>query len=64
MARYVTRAAKPLYIETPLWGDDEPHRPNLTVDSHEAVFTGLIDSRGEEIWRTPNPMGFGRDGEW
>lgn len=64
MPRYITRAAKPLYVETPLWGDVEPHRPSLSVDGHEPVFTGILDAKGEEIWRAPNPMGFARDKEW
>jgi hypothetical protein len=66
MARYFTRptAGKPVYIETPLWGDVEPHRPHLSVDDHEPTFTGLLDTKGEEIWRAPNPMGFGHDGDW
>jgi hypothetical protein len=57
-------AAKPLYVETPLWDDAEPDLQSLTVDSHEAVDTGLIWSTGEPVMRVPNPMGFGRDGEW
>jgi len=28
------------------------------------VKTGLLDKNGNEIWRAPNPVGFGRDGEW
>jgi hypothetical protein len=60
MSRYFTRpaAAKPVYIETPLWGDEEPHRPHLSVDEHEPSFTGLLDHKGEEIWKAPNEMGF------
>lgn len=60
MSRYAVgriRAAKPLYIETPLW-DDEPLTPSLTVDDHEAVDTGLIMPTGEPIMRLPEPMGF------
>jgi len=62
MPRYITRSYHPLYVE-PLWRD-EPHRPQPTVDSHEPTFTGLLDSKGDEIWRAPNPMGFAKDGEW
>jgi hypothetical protein len=60
MARYFTRptSGKPLFIETPLWDDAEPHRPSLSVSDHEASFTGLLDERGDEIWRGPNPIGF------
>lgn len=66
MARYFTRprAGKPVYVETPLWDDVEPQRLQLSVDDHEPAFTGLLDDKGEEIWRAPNPMGFGRDGDW
>jgi hypothetical protein len=60
MPRYVIRprASKPLYVETPLWDDAEPHRPALTVDDHKPIYTGLLDARGEEIWRAPNAIGF------
>lgn len=63
MSRYFTRPrmGKPLYVETPLWDDVEPSRRDLTVSDHEAAFTGLLDSKGEEIWRGPNPIGFGSD---
>ena len=44
--------------------DDPPLVPDLTVDEHDAVYTGLLDSDGNAIWRTPNPIGFGRDDEW
>ncbi len=64
MARYITRAAKPLYIETPLWGNDESLKPALAVTDHRPTFTGLLDASGDEIWKAPNPMGFGRDEEW
>jgi hypothetical protein len=62
--RYITRAAKPGFIETPLWGDEEKMRPHLSVDDHDPVFTGLLDAKGDEIWRAPNPMGFGRNEDW
>ena len=67
MSRYVRgkiTAGKPLYIETPLWDDAEPQHLSLSVDDHEAVDTGLILPTGEPIMRLPNPIGFGRDGEW
>jgi hypothetical protein len=57
------RAHKPLYIETPLWGDEEALTPCLTVDDHEAVDTGLIAPTGEPIMRLPEPLGFHRAGE-
>jgi len=37
---------------------------DVSVCDHEAVYTGLLDADGDEIWREPNPIGFGRDGEW
>ena len=46
------------------WDDDVPLLPSLDVPEHEDAFTGLLDSRGEEIWRAPRPVGFGRDREW
>jgi hypothetical protein len=63
MARYVRRPRAD-WIEDDCVGNEDTLLPHLTVDDHEAVFTGLLDAKGEEIWRTPNPMGFGRDGEW
>lgn len=48
-----------------LWCEEEqPHLPSLTVDDHEAIYTGLVWSTGEPILRAPNPIGFGRDDEW
>ena len=66
MSRYFTRprAGKPLFVETPLWDDAEPHRPSITVTDHLPVDTGLVNTRGEPIMRSPRPIGFGRDGEW
>jgi hypothetical protein len=61
MPRYTTRSVRP---RADWMDDDSPLVPNLSVDDHEAVFTGLLDDKGEEIWRCPNPMGFGRDDEW
>ena len=46
------------------WDDDVPLLPSLEVSDHEAAFTGLLDERGDEIWRQPRPIGFGRDREW
>lgn len=34
------------------------------VADHVATDTGLLDANGDPIMRAPNPMGFGRDGEW
>jgi hypothetical protein len=57
MGRYVV-AGKPLYIETPLWGDEEPHLPSLSVDDGKRTDTGLTDARGNPIYRLPDPVGF------
>lgn len=38
-------------------------RPDLTVDEHVAIDTGLLDADGNAIWRAPNPIGFIWD-EW
>ena len=54
---------KPLYIETPLWDDNEPHRPSLSVDGEKEIDTGLIDAAGHSIYRLQEPIGFGRDNE-
>jgi len=65
MPRYVTRATKPLYVETPLWDDQrDPLVPCLSVDGEKQVDTGLIDASGYPIFRLPPPIGFGRDEEW
>jgi len=58
--RYFTRSRK-VRAE---WDDDVPLLPCIDVPEHEDSFTGLLDSRGEEIWRAPRPVGFGRDKEW
>lgn len=55
-----TRAAKPLYVETPLWNDAEPHRPSLEVADAKAVNTGLLWPDGSPIMRVNDPIGFGR----
>lgn len=61
--RYVIRATKPLYVETPLWDDNEPHRPSLTVDDAKETDTGLVDRFGNAICRLQPPVGFGRNDE-
>ena len=58
----MSRYAKP--ARTAFYDDDNPLLPNLSVDDHEAVDTGLIWATGEPIMRMPNPIGFGRDEEW
>jgi hypothetical protein len=64
MSRYVVRAAKPLFIETPLWDDAHRSAPSLTVDDAKTVKTGLVDLYGNDIMRVAPPVGFGRDEEW
>ena len=62
MPRYFTRPAKaysPLICEDTWYTD--PVIPHLSVDDHEPSFTGLLDPKGEEIWRAPNEMGFHAD---
>ena len=58
--RYFTRS-KPKSFDI---DDDTPLIPNIDVPEHEPSFTGLLDSKGDEIWRAPRPVGFGRDKEW
>ena len=60
---YVTRAGKPLYIETPLWDDSQPPQLSFTVDDAKEVDTGLVDAKGNAIYRLQDPIGFGRDAE-
>jgi hypothetical protein len=65
VSRYFTRPAKgyaPLQAGDAWYSD--PLLPSVDVPEHEPSFTGLLDSRGEEIWRAPNPMGFGHHREW
>lgn len=44
--------------------ENEPMIPVVCAPESVPVATGLFDARGNEIWRLPNPMGFGRDEEW
>lgn len=60
MSRYAKPARADQCEDEPL----NPLLPNLSVDDHEAVDTGLIWATGEPIMRMPNPIGFGRDEEW
>jgi hypothetical protein len=62
MSRYVSRhrSIRPRGD----WDDDTPMLPSLEVPEHEEAFTGLLDAVGNEIWRQPRPVGFGRDKEW
>jgi hypothetical protein len=60
MARYI-RARKP---RADWVDDDNPLIPTLTVDDNETIDTGLLWPDGETVWRSPNPIGFGRNEEW
>ncbi len=61
MAKYVTRANKPLFIETPLWDDQRAAlTPDLCVDGAKETDTGLIDLHGNAIYRVQDQIGFGR----
>lgn len=62
MSRYVTRANKPLFVETPLWDDQRGGMmPELSVDGAKEVNTGLVSASGDPIMRLQDPVGFGRD---
>lgn len=57
MTRYFTAPArKPVTAE--YFYDVESFRHIPTVSDHEATDTGLLDARGETIFRAPPPMGF------
>lgn len=45
-------------------GWSEPCRINPTVDGPKQVDTGLLDEKGNRIFRVQPPIGFGRDAEW
>lgn len=65
MSRYFVRRAPvraSLYVENDHYGRPQDITP--TVSDHEPTFTGLLDATGEEIWRAPRSIGFGRRGEW
>lgn len=65
MSRYFTRPAKSaLYVEDESYSPDPTFEPHISVPDHVATDTGLLDARGERIWRSPRPVGFGRTDEW
>jgi hypothetical protein len=67
MSRYVrgpVRTVSRGWIEDPTFPEDAAMIPSLEVDGHECVETGLLWADGSTIMRAPNPLGFGRDGEW
>jgi hypothetical protein len=41
-----------------------PLLSDIHAPDSRPVDTGLVDAHGKAIMRAPNPMGFGRDGEW
>lgn len=51
MSRYITRAYRPLFVETPLWEPPRGGAPDLSVDGAKEVDTGLVTERGEPIMR-------------
>lgn len=57
MARYFARPKAD-------WDESYPLIPDLHVPDNKPVRTGVIDNRGNDIWRAPNPIGFGRMEEW
>lgn len=61
MSRYFS-AAPPRADNTHGFDHDGPR--DLYVPEHVPYYTGLLDSHGNDIWRAPNPIGFGRDAEW
>ena len=48
----------------PGWWDSGPLLPAVMVEDEGPEFTGLLDAAGNRIYRTKNPIGFGRDKEW
>lgn len=65
MARYFVKRApvrSTLYVENDHYGRAQDVTP--TVDEHVPTFTGLLGARGEEIWREPRSIGFGKRGDW
>jgi hypothetical protein len=56
VSRYVTRAAKPLYVETPLWGDaPDALLPGLSVDDGKSVLTHY-DAEGDVAYVSRGTM--------
>ena len=65
MSRYFIKRQQPratLYVENDHYGRPQSHTPD--VDEHVPTFTGLLDATGQEIWREPRAIGFGRRDEW
>lgn len=65
MGRYVARAkCGEIRPVRSYWDDGAPLLPSLCASELIPVNTGLLDARGNELWKLPNPVGFGRDEEW
>jgi hypothetical protein len=65
VSRYFTRRAPAratLFVENDHYGKPQEVMPS--VDEHVPTFTGLLDRDGDEIWREPRAIGFGRRDEW
>ncbi len=60
MARYVIR---PRATDCDWWAESRIQSVP-TVSESVPSDTGLLDVKGNTIWRMPNPIGFGRDEEW
>lgn len=57
MPRYVTRPVRAFYVEDDTYRDPINWGPP-SVPEHIATETGILDHRGDMIWRTPDPIGF------
>lgn len=64
MPRYFTRPQAALWVEDDHYSPDPLHRDVPSVPDHVARSTGVLDSRGDEIWCALRPIGFGRDEDW
>lgn len=61
MTRYVTASG---WIEDEHFSERNPSPGPIITDTHRPIDTGLLAANGKPIMRLPNPMGFGREGEW
>lgn len=68
MPRYFT-APRAMIVPEPMTADSVtfaayPMLPELCASDFRPTDTGLLDVRGDPIMRSPNPVGFGKDGDW